>query len=152
PRPTRFQPGVGCCRIWASSPSRSLRWRSRVVKKLEALFPTVVIPGAMPISPASLGVLERVVYQKSFSCRRRKKRDICCNEQHPCPLLLCDRLADGQGTRQVQRIVGPQRVSLQQGTGLRDDRRCDRRQCVGLHHMLQNLLRELLGFGSFQKA
>src|SRR5262249_6706372 len=29
----------------------------------------------------------------------------------PCPLLLCGRLADGQGTRQVQRIVGPQRVS-----------------------------------------
>ena len=26
---------------------------SRVVKKLEVLFPTVVIPGAMPISPAS---------------------------------------------------------------------------------------------------
>jgi len=69
----------------------------------------------MPISLASLGVLERVVYQKSFSCRRRKKRDICCNEQHPCPLLLCDRLADDQGTRQVQRIVGPQRVSMQQG-------------------------------------
>jgi len=41
--------------------------RSRVVKKLEALFPTVVIPGAMPVSPASLGVLERVVYQKSFT-------------------------------------------------------------------------------------
>jgi hypothetical protein len=28
PLPTRSRLAVGCCRIWASCPSRSLRWRS----------------------------------------------------------------------------------------------------------------------------
>ena len=45
--------------------------QSRVVKKLEAIFRTAVIPGVILVSPASLWVLKRVVYRKSFSCSRR---------------------------------------------------------------------------------
>src|SRR5215467_1199863 len=43
-------------------------------------------------------------------------------------------------------------MPVQQHTGLCDDKWCDRRQCIRLRHMLQDLLRELLGLGSLQEA
>src|SRR6266508_3320737 len=56
------------------------------------------------------------------------------------------------GDHTICHHAGPYVAARASAAGLRDDRWCDRRQCIGLRHMLQDLLREPLGLVSLQEA
>jgi hypothetical protein len=94
--------------------------------------------------PVRSQVLKRVIDRKPLDRCRRQKRIICRHEHRSRQLLTREGLADSEGTRQVQRIIGPQRMPVQQRAGLRDDWRRDGGQRIRLRHVLQNLLREIL--------